>query len=135
VPALKFLRPLLAIYGSGIAGTFAWLFFALSGTSACASGAEPCRIVVGVTGQLALVWPAYWGGRITGNAAMTPIVPVEVVAAAVLIFLAVVALAHAYTSLEREELGTAADQKQLEIARNEPLIKTSEPNRLNQSRP
>jgi hypothetical protein len=46
-----------------------------------------------------------------------------------------VALAQAYTSLEREELGTAAGQKQLEIARNEPLIKTSEPNRLNQSRP
>ena len=132
---MKFLRPLLAIYGSGIAGTFAWLFFALSGTSACASGTEPCRVVVGLTGQLALVWPAYWGGRITGNAAMTPIVPVEVVAAAVLIFLAVVALTQAYTSLERKEQGTAADQKQLEIARNEPLIKISEPNRRNQSQP
>jgi len=132
---LKFLRPLLAIYGSGIAGTFAWLFFALSGTSACASGMEPCRVVVGLTGQLALAWPAYWGGRISGNAAMTPMVPVEVVVVAVLAFLAVVALAQAYTSLTRKELGTAAEQKQLETARNEPLIKTSEPNRRNQSRP
>jgi hypothetical protein len=132
---LKFLRPLLAIYGSGIAGTFAWLFFALSGTSACASGMEPCRVVVGLTGQLALVWPAYWGGRISGNATMTPMVPVEVVVVAVLAFFAVVALAKAYTSLERKELGTTAEQKQRASARNEPLIKTSEPNRRNQSRP
>ncbi|MEE8306162.1 MAG: hypothetical protein V3R81_02795 [Gammaproteobacteria bacterium] len=134
-PVLKFLRPLLAIYGSGIAGTFAWLFFALSGTSACASGTEPCRIVVGLTGQLALVWPAYWGGRITGNATMTPIVPVEIVVVAVLAFLAVLALAQAYNSLERKEQGPVAERKQHDTARNEPLIKTSEPNRRNQSRP
>ncbi len=104
---MKFLRPLLAIYGSGITGTFAWLFFALSGTSACASGTESCRVVVGLTGQLALVWPAYWGGRISGNAAVTPMVPVEIVVA-VLAFLAVLALAQAYTSLKRKEQGTAA---------------------------
>ncbi len=122
--ALKFLRPLFAIYGSGIAGTFAWLFFALSGTSACASGMEPCRVVVGLTGQLALVWPTYWGGRISGNAAVTPMVPVEVVVA-VLGFLAVLALAQAYTSLKRKEQETAAERKPLESARNEPLIKTS----------
>ncbi len=109
-PALKFLRPLFAIYGSGIAGTFTWLFFALSGTSACASGMEPCRVVVGLTGQLALVWPAYWGGRISGNAAMTPMVPAAVVMAAVLAFLAVLALAQAYTSLQRKEQGTAAER-------------------------
>ena len=134
-PALKFLRSLLAIYGSGIAGTFAWLFFAQSGTSACASGTEQCWVVVGLTGQLALLWPAYWGGRISGNAAMTPMVPVEVVAIAGLVFLMVWALSQAYTSLKRKEPGTAAQRKQLETARNEPLIKTSEPNRRNQSRP
>jgi hypothetical protein len=128
---LKFLRPLLAIYGSGIAGTFAWLFFALSGTSACASGTEPCRVVVGLTGKLALIWPAYWGGRISGSAAMTPMVPVEVVVVAVLVFLAALALAQAYTLLKRKELGTAAERKQLETARDEPQIKTSEPNRRN----
>jgi hypothetical protein len=105
---LKSLWSLLAIYGSGVAGTFAWLFFALSGTSACASGMEQCRVVVGLTGQLALVWPAYWGGRISGNAAMTPMVPVEVLVAAVLAFLAVLALAQAYTSLKLKEQGTAA---------------------------
>ncbi len=121
-PALKFLRPLFAIYGSGIAGTFAWLFIALSGTSVCASGMEPCRVVVGLTGQLALLWPAYWGGRISGNAAMTHMVPVEVVVATVLAFLAVLALAQAY---ERKEQGTAVERKSLEPARNEPLIKTS----------
>ncbi len=38
---MKYLRLFLAIYGAGIAGTFAWLFFALSGTTACASGADP----------------------------------------------------------------------------------------------
>jgi hypothetical protein len=42
---------------------------------------ERCGSVVGLTGQLALVWPAYWGGRISGNAAVTPMVPVEVVVA------------------------------------------------------
>ncbi len=125
------------IYGSGTVGTFAWLFFALSGTSACASGTEPCRVVVGLTGQLALVWPAYWGDRISGNAAMTPMVPVEVVVVAVLAFLAVLALAQAYTSLKRKEQGPAAERKrkQLETARNEPLFKTIEPNRRNQNRP
>jgi hypothetical protein len=130
---LKFLRPLLAIYSSGIAGTFAWLFVTLSGISACASGMEPCRAVVGLTGQLALLWPAYWGGRISGNAAMTPMVPVEALVVAVLAFVAVAALVQAYTSLERKELETAAERKQFETARNEPLIKTSNPNRRNQS--
>ncbi len=135
VPALKFLRPLLAIYGSGIAGTFAWLFFALSGTSACASGTEQCRVVVGLTGQLALLWPAYWSGRISGDAAMTPMVPVELVVIAVMVFLMVLALSQAYSSLKHTEPGTAAKRKQIETARNELLIKTSEPNRRNQSRP
>ena len=77
---MKYLRLFLAIYGAGIAGTFAWLFFALSGTTACASGAEPCQIVIGRTGQLALVWPAYWSGRISGNGAMPPLMSVEAVA-------------------------------------------------------
>ncbi len=131
---MKLLKPLFAIYGSGVAGTFGWLFFALSGTAACASGMERCRGVVGLTGQLALVWPAYWGGRISGNAAVTPMVPVEVVAA-VLAIAAVLALAQALTSREPKEQETAAERKQLQSARNEPLIKTSEPNRRNQSRP
>ncbi len=132
---MHFLRPLFAIYGSGSAGTFAWLFYALSGTSACASGTEQCRVVVGLTGQLALLWPAYWGGRISGDAAMTPMVPVEVVVIAVLVFLMVLALSQAYTTLKRKEPGRAAQRKQLETARNEPLIKISEPNRRNQRQP
>ena len=131
---MKFLRPLLLIYGSGTAGTFAWLFFALSGTSACASGTEPCRVVAHLTGQLALLWPAYWGDRISGNFTMTPMMPVEVVAIAVLVFFAVLALVQVYISLEHKELRAAAERKQLETARNEPLIKISEPNCGNQSR-
>ena len=123
---MKYLRPFLAIYGTGIAGTFAWLFFALSGTSACASGTQSCRIVVGLTGQLALVWPAYWGGRITGNAAMTPMVPVEVMAIAVLVFFVVLLLAQAHKLIERSSSAAPG---------NEPLIRTGEPNRRNQSRP
>ncbi len=134
---MTFLRPLLAIYGSGIAGTFAWLFFALSGTSACASGTGRCWVVVGMTGKLALVWPAYWGGRISGNAAVTPMVPVAVVVA-VLAIVAVLALAQALTSREPKEQGSTiayALRKSLEPARNEPAIKTSEHtgNRRNQS--
>ena len=123
---LKFLRPFLAIYGTGIAGTFAWLFFTLSGTAACASSAQSCRIVIGLTGQLALVWPAYWGGRITGDAAMTPLIPIEVVAIAILVFVAVLLLAQAYTFIGRSSSPPE---------RIEPLILTSEPNRRNQSRP
>ncbi len=124
--SLKYLRPFLAIYGTGIVGTFAWLVFALSGSSACASGTQPCRIVVGLTGQLALIWPAYWGGRISGNAAMTPVVSVEVAAIAVLVFLVVLLLAGAYTLLERSDSNPPRD---------EPLIRTGEPNRRNQSQP
>ena len=123
---MKYLRPYLAVYGTGVLGTSAWLFFALSGTSACASGTQSCRIVVGLTGQLALVWPAYWGGRITGNAAMTPVVPVEVAAIAVLVFVVVLLLAQAYTLIQRSESSAPHDR---------PLIRTGEPNRRNQSRP
>ena len=123
---LKYLRPFLANYGTGIAGTFAWLFFALSGTAACASGTQSCRIVIGLTGQLALVWPAYWGGRITGDGAMTPLVPIEVVAFAVLVFVVVLLLAQAYSMIRRSDSPTE---------RVEPLIRTTEPNRRNQSRP
>ncbi len=122
---LKFLRPILAIYGTGIAATFAWLFFALSGTAACASGAQSCRVVVGLTSQLALVWPAYWGGRISGGGAMTPLVPIEVVAVAVLVFVVVLLFAQAYRLI-----GRSSETPE----RNEPLIRTSEPNRRNQSR-
>ena len=86
---------------------------------------ERCGGVVGMTGQLALVWPAYWGGRISGNATVTPIVPVEIVVA-VLAIVAVLALAQALNSREPEEQGTAAQRKSLEPARNEPVIKTSE---------
>ncbi len=60
---------------------------------------------------------------------MTPLVPVEGVMIAVLAFLAALALAQAYTSLKRKEQGPAAERKQLETARNEPLFKTIEPNR------
>jgi hypothetical protein len=123
---LKFLRPFLAIYGTGIAGTFAWLFFALSGTAACASGTQSCRFVIGLTGQLALVWPAYWGGRITGDAAMMPLIPIEVVVIAILVFVVVLLLAQAYKVIR----GPGSPPERIE-----PLILTSEPNRRNQSRP
>ncbi len=122
---MKYLRPILAIYGTGIASTFAWLFFTLSGTSACASGTESCRVVVGLTSQLALVWPAYWGGRISGTGAMTPVVPVEVVAAATLVFFVILLLARAYMLIERSSSAPID---------NEPLVNIAESNRRNQSR-
>ena len=122
---MKYLRPILAIYGAGIVGTFAWLFFALSGTSACASGTQPCGIVVGLTGQLALVWPAYWGGRISGEDAMVPLVPIEVVAIAVLAFFVVVLLVQAYRLIGRPARP---------VKRLEPQTPPVEPNRRDQSR-
>ena len=109
-----------------MAGTFGWLFFALSGTSACAAGRASCQMVLGVTGQFALVWPAYWGGRLSGDPTVTPVVPVEVVVVAVLVFFIVLVLARAYTLIERT--------KERGKSRSEPLIKTNEPNRRNQSR-
>jgi hypothetical protein len=128
---VKYLRLFLAIYGAGIAGTFAWLFFALSGTSTCASGAESCQIVIGRTGQLALVWPAYWSGRISGNGAMTPLVSVEAVAVeaaavAALVFFGALLLALAYTRTARAGP---------EPVRGEPKRRANEPNRRDQSRP
>jgi hypothetical protein len=133
---VKYLHLFLAIYGAGIAGTFAWLFFALSGITTCASGAESCQIVIGRTGQLALVWPAYWGGRISGNGAMTPLVSVEAlaveavavaaVAVAALVFFGALLLALAYTRTARAEP---------EPARGEPKSRANEPNRRDQSQP
>ncbi len=123
---MKFLRPFLAIYGTGIAGTFGWLFFTLSGTSACAAGMASCKMVLGLAGQLALVWPVYWGGRLSGNPDATPVVPIEVVVVAVLVFLTILTLVQAYAMVERT--------KERDKTRSEPLIKTSDPNRRNQSR-
>jgi hypothetical protein len=121
---LRFLRPLLAVYGTGIVGTFAWLFFALSGTSACAAGRDTCQVVIGLTGQLALTWPAYWGGRIAGEPMMAPTLPMEVVLVSVLVFVVVVVFAWLHASFVKPAPGS-------ETA--EPLIKTTEPNRRNQS--
>ncbi len=123
---MKYLRLFLAIYGAGIAGTFAWLFFALSGTTACASGAGPCQIVIGRTGQLAFVWPAYWSGRISGNGAMTPLVSVEAAVVAALVFFGALLLALAYTRTARTGP---------EPVRGEPKRRATGPNRRDQSRP
>ncbi len=122
---MKYLRPILAIYGAGIAGTFAWLFFALSGYTTCASGLEPCRIVIGRTGQLAMIWPAYWRGRFSGDVAMTPLVSVDVVVVAVLVFFGVLLLALAYTRFARAGSDPVSD---------EPESRATEPNRRDQSR-
>jgi len=128
---VKYLRLFLAIYGAGIAGTFAWLFFTLSGTATCASGAESCQIVIGRTGQLALAWPAYWGGRISGNGAMTPLVSVEAVAVealavAALVFFGALLLALAYTRTARAGP---------EPLCGEPKSRANGPNRRDQSQP
>jgi hypothetical protein len=121
---LKFLRPILAIYGTGIAGTFAWLFFALSGTATCASGWESCQVVIGRSGQLALIWPAYWGGRISGNDTLTPLVSVEVALVAVPVFFGVLLLALAYSQFARAGSGPA---------RGDPKSRATGPDRRDQS--
>ena len=95
------------------------------------TGMGPCRIVAGLIGQLALVWPAYWGGRISGNTTVTPLVPVEVVTVAVLVFVIVLLLAKSYTMISQSESTPAKST----LARNEPLIRTIEPNRRDQSQP
>ncbi len=121
---MRLVRPFLAVYGAGVVGTFAWLFFALSGMSVCAASRESCQTVIGLTGQLALAWPAYWGGRIAGEPVMVETLAFKVVLASVLVLLAVLVLAriHAFVDLPESE---AAD--------DERLIMTSEPNRRNQS--
>ncbi len=121
---MRLVRPFLAVYGAGVAGTFAWLFFTLSGMSVCTASRESCQTVIGLTGQLALAWPAYWGGRIAGEPVMVETLPFKVVLASVLVFVAVLVLAriHALFAAPGSE---AAD--------DEPLIMTTEPNRRNQS--
>ena len=121
---MKFLHPFLAIYGTGIAGTFAWLFFALSGTATCASGMESCQIVLGRTGQLALIWPAYWGGRFSGNGTMTPLVSVEVALVAVPVFFGVLLLALAYAQIARPGSGPATGSDSTSSALNS-LVRAS----------
>ncbi len=121
---MRLVRPFLAVYGAGVAGTFAWLFFALSGTSVCAASRESCQTVIGLTGQLALAWPAYWGGRIAGEPVMVETLPFKVVLASVLVFVAVLVLARIHALFESSGSEAADD---------EPLIMTTEPNRRNQS--
>ena len=80
--------------------------------------------MLGRAGQLALIWPAYWGGRISGTAAMTPLVSVKVVVVAVSVFFAVLLLALAYTRILR----AGSDP-----ARDEPGTRAAKPNRRDQS--
>ena len=121
---MRLIRPFLAVYGAGIVGTFAWLFFALSGTSVCAASRDSCQTVIGLTGQLALAWPAYWGGRIAGEPVMVETLPFKVVLASVLVFAAVLVLARIHAFFE---------SRGSEAADDEPLIMATEPNRRNQS--
>ena len=118
------LRPFLAIYGIGIVSTFAWLFFALSGASACAASRDSCQVAVSLAGELALVWPAYWGDMFAGEPIMILALPFEVVLISVLAFGVVSAVAWVYALFER---------RASKAANGEPLVETSEPNRRNQS--
>ncbi len=121
---MRLVRPFLAVYGAGVAGTFTWLFLALSGASVCAAGRESCQTVIGLTGQLALAWPAYWGGRIAGEPIMVETRSFKVVVASVLVFAAVLVLARVHALFQSPGP---------EVADDEPLIMTNEPNRRNQS--
>ena len=114
----------VAVYCAGIVATFAWLFFALSGTSICVASREACQSVIGLTGQLALAWPAYWGGRIAGEPTMLETLPFKVVVASVLVFAAVLVLARIHAFFESRGSQAADD---------EPLIMITGPNRRNQS--
>ena len=109
---MRLLKPLLAIYGAGIAGTFAWLFLALSGVSACAAGLGVCRTVVGLSGEFALIWPAYWGGRLTGEPVAQPEIPMDLVFAAVLVFAGVMIFAKAETLFD---MGANKDETAPEV--------------------
>ena len=121
---MRLVRPFLAVYGAGIVGTFAWLFFSLSGTSVCAASRESCRTVIGLTGELAFAWPAYWGGRIAGDPVMVETLPFKAVMATVLVFVAVLVLGRIHAFF---------DSPGPEAADDEPLIMIAEPNRRNQS--
>jgi hypothetical protein len=121
---MRLISPFLAIYGAGIAATFTWLFSALSGTLVCAVSRDSCQTVIGLTGQLALAWPAYWGGRIAGEPVMVETLPFKVVVASVLVFVAVLVLARIHAFFE---------SRGWEVADDEPPIVAIEPNRRNQS--
>lgn len=121
---LGFLRPFLSIYGIGIVSTFAWLFFAISGTSACAASRASCQNAVSLAGELALVWPAYWGDVFAGEPIMILTLPFEVVLASVLAFGAVLTFTWVYALFER---------RAPKAANGAPLVEAAEPSRRNQS--
>ncbi len=121
---MSLVRPFLAVYGAGLGGTFVWLFSALSGMSVCAASRESCQAVIGLTGQLALAWPAYWGGRIAGEPLLATTLPFKVVITSVLVCVAVLVLSRIHARLERPGP---------EAVNALPPIGAPEPNRRNQS--
>ena len=121
---MRFLRPFLVIYGTGIVGTFAWLFFAFSGASACAASRNSCETAMSMAGQLALVWPAYLGGMFAENPILIATLPFKIVLTSLLMLVAVLAFARIHARSERHAL---------EAATSDPLFDTNEPNRHDQS--
>jgi len=106
--------------------------------------------VIGRTGQLALVWPAYWSGRISGNGAMTPLVSVEAVSVEAVAVEAVAVEAVAVEAVAVEAVAVAAlgffgalllalaytrtARAGPEPLRGEPKRRANEPNRRDHSR-
>ncbi len=121
---MRFLRPFFVIYGTGIVGTFAWLFFAFSGTSACAASRNSCETAMSMAGQLALVWPAYLGGMFAEQPIMIPTLPFKIVLTSLLVLVTILVFARAHALSERHAL---------EAATSDPLFDTNEPNRHDQS--
>ncbi len=73
---MKLTKAVFTFYMSGLAATFVWVFFVLSGVPACAADG-PCQAILGVSGKFALIWPAYWIAKFAGGQYGGASLPIE----------------------------------------------------------
>lgn len=121
---MKFIRPFIAVYGTGATATFAWVFVALSGDSVCAASLNTCGAIMGTVSTLALTWPNYWWARISGTPISASTLPFEVFLVAAIGFAGFLVLTRVPAIFEPSEP---------EAENDEPILSPSEPNRRDQS--
>ena len=121
---MKFIRPFIAVYGTGTTATFAWAFVALSGNSICAAGLKTCVAIMGTVSSLALIWPSYWWARISGAPITASTLPFEVFLALAIGFAGVMVLTR---------VPAIFDPPDPEAENFGPMLNMPEPNRRDQS--
>ena len=124
---MKLTKAVVTFYMSGLAVTFVWVFFVLSGVPSCAADDGPCQAILGVSGKFALIWPAYWIAKFAGGQYGGASLPIEPLIPAMAV-LGLILVALRIRSWRRE--GAKAAPK---FERLSPPAGTDEPNRRDQS--